>query len=166
MKKTIVFLFVVFSTLSVAYAFNVSAKSAILYEPKTKTVLYEKDILTKREIASTTKIMTAVVVLENTNLDEIVTIPESCTNIEGTSLYLKKGEKLSVSDLLYGMMLKSGNDAATALADYVGKGSVKVFVDMMNERASKLGIKNTNFNNPHGLEDPTPIIEFIEENYR
>ncbi len=140
-------------TFSFCSAVDVSAKSAILYEPKTETILFSKDIHKTREIASTTKIMTAVVVLENSELDEIVTVPESCTGIEGTSLYLKEGEKLSVSDLLYGMLLKSGNDAATTLAYYVGQGSVEDFVDMMNEKAEDLGLSGTHFKNPSGLPD-------------
>lgn len=130
-----------------------SAKSAILYEPKTGSVLFSKDTHTRREIASTTKIMTAVVVLENVELDELVTVPNSCTGIEGTSLYLKEGEKLTVSDLLYGMLLKSGNDAATVLADYVGEGSVEHFVDMMNKKAESIGLFDTHFKNPSGLPD-------------
>ncbi len=135
------------------FAIELSAQSAILYEPSTSTVLFEKNSLSKREIASTTKIMTAVVVLENTDSQNIVTVPSSCVGIEGTSIYLKEGEKLTVSDLLFGMLLHSGNDAATALAYYVGNGNISSFVDMMNETAARIGMKNTNFKNPSGLPD-------------
>lgn len=153
MRKTTIFLLILSLTFSCCSATDVSAKSAILYEPKTETILFSKDIHRTREIASTTKIMTAVVVLENAELDEIVTVPKSCTGIEGTSLYLKEGEKLSVSDLLYGMLLKSGNDAATVLAHYVGDGSVQDFVGMMNEKADSIGLFDTHFKNPSGLPD-------------
>ncbi len=134
-------------------AIEISAKSAILYEPETSTVLFEKNSLNKREIASTTKIMTAVVVLENADLDDIVTVPAACVGIEGTSMYLKEGEKLTVSDLLYGMLLHSGNDSATVLAHYVGKGDIENFIDMMNKCANSIGMENTHFKNPSGLPD-------------
>lgn len=134
-------------------AIDVSAKSAILFEPVTKTVLYEKDSFSQREIASTTKIMTAVVVLKNASLSDVITVPKNCTGIEGTSMYLKENEKISVSDLLYGLLLQSGNDAAVALATYVGNGDVAAFVEMMNETAYKLGMKNTSFKNPNGLPE-------------
>ncbi len=132
-------------------AIDVSADSAILFEPETKTVLFEKNADKKRAIASTTKIMTAVVVLENCALDEIVEVPGECVGIEGTSMYLKEGEKLSVSDLLSGLLLASGNDAAATLAHYVGKGNIKAFVSEMNATAKRLGMENSHFVNPHGL---------------
>ncbi len=134
-------------------ALEVSARSAILYEPATDSVLFEKNIHERRAIASTTKIMTAVVVLENADVSELVTVPESCAGIEGTSMYLKAGEKLSVSDLLYGMLLQSGNDAANTLAYHVGDGDISRFVEMMNETAERIGLSNTNFKNPSGLPD-------------
>lgn len=137
----------------VCSAVDVSARSAVLYEPETGTVLYAKDADTARQIASTTKIMTAVVVLENADISEIVTVPKQCTGIEGTSMYLKENEKLSVSDLLYGLMLQSGNDAAITLAHHVGNGKVEKFVEMMNDTARKIGMKNTNFKNPNGLTE-------------
>lgn len=137
--------------LTTCLAVEVSARSAILYEPETGTVLYSKDSETKREIASTTKIMTAVVVLENAELSDIVSVHKSCVGIEGTSMYLQENEKLSVSDLLYGLLLRSGNDAAVTLAYHVGNGDVSRFVDMMNETAERIGMKNTTFMNPNGL---------------
>ena len=150
-KRTIIVFFVCVAFLNHCFAIGVSAKSAILYEPETKTVLFEKDSEAKRAIASTTKIMTAVVVLENANLSDVITIPEMCVGTEGTSMYLKADEKLSVEDLLYGLMLQSGNDAALALAYYVGNGDVAHFVDMMNAKAAQIGMVNTNFENPNGL---------------
>ncbi len=132
-------------------AVEVSARSAILYEPETGTVLYSKDSETQREIASTTKIMTAVVTLENAEFSDIVSVHKSCVGIEGTSMYLRENEKLSVSDLLYGLLLRSGNDAAVTLAYHVGSGDVSRFVDMMNATAARIGMKNTTFMNPNGL---------------
>lgn len=135
---------------TICSALDVSATSAVLYEPRSETVLYTKNADKVMEIASTTKIMTAVVALERVRLDDVVTIPKQCTGIEGTSLYLKEGEKLTVSDLLYGMMLRSGNDAATAIAYHVG-GNVENFVGLMNRKAYELGMVNTSFKNPSGL---------------
>ncbi len=144
---------VIFSLICSCFAIELSAHSAILYEPKTETVLFEKNADEARAIASTTKIMTAVVVLENVLLSDVVTVPQSCVGVEGTSMYLKKGEKLTVEDLLYGMLLQSGNDAAETLAYYAGGGSREKFVQMMNRTADKIGMKNTSFKNPSGLPD-------------
>lgn len=148
--KTIVCLLLAAAFPISAAAVDVSAKSAILYEASTGKILYQKDIHTQRDIASTTKIMTALVTIENARLDEVVTVKASCTGIEGTSMYLKPGEKLTVNTLLHGLMLQSGNDAAVTLADHVG-GSVDKFVSMMNAEAQRLGLSNTRFQNPNGL---------------
>ena len=102
-------------------------------------------------IASTTKIMTAVVVLENCKLDDIVTVPAEASGVEGSSAYLTAGEKLTVRELLYAIMLQSGNDAAAALAIHTS-GSIEAFAEKMNEKASELGLENTSFKNPHGLD--------------
>ncbi|MEG2858240.1 MAG: D-alanyl-D-alanine carboxypeptidase family protein, partial [Clostridia bacterium] len=131
-------------------ATDVSAKSAILIEASSGKVIYEKNADNKRQIASTTKIMTAIIALENAQLDKQVTIKKTSTDIEGTSIYLKPGEIISVNCLLHGMMLQSGNDASIALAEHVG-GSVDKFVKMMNTRAAALGMNNTVFKNPNGL---------------
>ena len=152
MKKILLCVFLVFALLLNANAVDTSAKSAILYEINTGEILYEKNANEKRPIASTTKIMTALLVIENGNPDHIVEIKTEQVGIEGTSLYLKEGEKISVKNLLYGLMLKSGNDAAEALAAYIA-GNVPDFVSMMNEKAKSLGMENTNFENPHGLPD-------------
>lgn len=132
---------------------DISAVSYALLDTRTGEMVFSQNENQRMPIASVTKIMTALVVLENASLDEIVTVTSDSCGIEGSSIYLYEGEKLSVKDLLYALMLESANDAAVCLAIHTG-GSVEEFSDMMNERASKLGIKNTNFNNPHGLEDP------------
>ena len=103
-------------------------------------------------MASTTKAMTALVVLENVSLTDIVEIPPAAVGIEGSSVYLKKGERFTVEELLYALMLRSGNDAAVALAVHTS-GSVEEFVRKMNERAALMGLKETKFVNPHGLHD-------------
>lgn len=139
-------------SLSDKIAFNTSAKSAILIEAKTGRVLYDKNSEQKLPIASTTKIVTAITVLDNCdNLDRVVTVEKDCVGVEGTSIYLKAGERLSVRELLYGLMLRSGNDASVVLAKHTA-GSVEKFCEMMNNTASKLGLKNSSFTNPHGLD--------------
>lgn len=129
----------------------VSAQKALLLDAASGEVLYEKRADEKSLIASTTKIMTALLVCERCNVLDIVPIPDEAVGIEGSSVYLRAGEKWTVQELLFATMLCSGNDAATALAVYCG-GSVDAFVREMNEKARQLGLKNTHFANPHGLD--------------
>lgn len=133
-------------------AMSVSAQSAILMEQTTGRVLFEKDAHTKRRIASITKIMTAILAIESGKWDELVTVSERAVRTEGSSIYLKPGEKIALKHLVYGLMLRSGNDAAVAIAEHVG-GSVEGFVFLMNEKAAEIGMTNTQFANPHGLDD-------------
>ncbi len=128
-----------------------SASSAILIHADSGQVLYRKNSEAQMLIASTTKIMTALVVAENCAPDDKVTIKPEYTNIEGSSMYLKEGEVYTVEDLLYGMMLSSGNDAAVALAFHCG-GSIEKFAEMMNDKAAQLGLCGSSFKNPHGLD--------------
>ena len=130
-----------------------SAQRAILIDAATGRVLYEKQADEQGLIASTTKIMTALVVCEQCNVLDRVKIPKEAVGIEGSSMYLQEGEVLTVQELLYGLMLRSGNDAATALAIYCG-GTVEGFVQLMNDKAHRLGLGNTHFANPHGLDAP------------
>ena len=127
-----------------------SAQAEVVVEQSTGRVLWEKNADAELPMASTTKIMTALCVLERADLQEVVTITEEMSGIEGSSMYLEAGEELTVEQLLYGLMLRSGNDAATALAMHVG-GSVEGFVEMMNDKAEALGLEQTHFVNPHGL---------------
>nr|WP_295971741.1 D-alanyl-D-alanine carboxypeptidase family protein [uncultured Bacillus sp.] len=136
-------------TEAAAYA---SASSAILMEQQSGRVLYEKEAHKKRRIASITKIMTAILAIESGKLDETVTVSSDAVKAEGSSIFLKSGEKIKLEDLVYGLMLRSGNDAAVAIAEYVG-GSLNGFVYLMNQKAEEIGMKNTNFANPHGLDD-------------
>jgi len=132
--------------------FGISAHSAILYQPETKAFLYEKNADERMPMASTTKIMTALVALENASLEERVEIGEESVGIEGSSAYLKAGEVLTVEELLYALLLNSANDAATAIAYHVS-GSIEEFAELMNSRAESLGLCDTHFTNPHGLDD-------------
>ncbi len=131
----------------------VSAEHAILMDGTTGRVLYEKSADQQSLIASTTKIMTALIVCEQCNVLDRMRIPREAVGIEGSSMYLREGEVLTVQDLLYGLMLQSGNDAAVALAIYCG-GTVEGFVALMNEKATRLGLSNTQFENPNGLDAP------------
>ncbi len=137
---------------SVPVALSTSAEAAILIECSSGDVIYELNADERLPMASTTKIMTALVVIETCGLDEVVSVPEKAVGVEGSSLYLKAGEYLTVRELLYGLLLQSANDAAAALAIYTA-GSVEAFASLMNERAEKLCCVNTHFTNPHGLDD-------------
>ncbi len=130
-----------------------SAEHAILLDSETGRVLYEKNADERSLIASTTKIMTALIVCEQCNVLDRVKIPKEAVGIEGSSIYLREGEVLTVQDLLYGMMLHSGNDAAVALAIYCG-GTVEGFCELMNDKAHRLGLIGTHFENPNGLDSP------------
>lgn len=130
----------------------VSASSAILADFATGRVLWAKNEREKRPIASITKVMTAIVVLENVALDSKVPISQRATDAGESELYLSPGEERTVEELLYGALLRSANDASIALAEYVG-GSVENFVNLMNKKAKLIGALDTNFTNPHGLKD-------------
>ena len=131
----------------------VSARSAIVLDAVSGRTLYEKDADRQSLIASTTKIMTALIVCQQCNVLDRMRIPAEAVGIEGSSMYLREGEVLTVQELLYGLMLSSGNDAAVALAIYCG-GTVEGFVQLMNDKARLLGLKDTHFENPNGLDAP------------
>lgn len=131
---------------------SASAGAEIAMELTTRTVLTESNADKRMPMASTTKIMTAIIIAEDCNLDEEITVPDAAVGVEGSSVYLKKDERIDVRDLLYGLMLRSGNDSAVALAIH-HSGSVENFVTVMNERAKRIGADNTNFKNPSGLPD-------------
>lgn len=131
---------------------SVSAEAALLMHADSGRVLYEKNADEHMLIASTTKIMTAIVVLENCALDELVEVDGRSAGIEGSSMYLRAGESYTVEDLLYGLMLASGNDAASALALHVSD-SLEDFAALMNEKAEALGMTESSFKNPHGLDE-------------
>ena len=130
----------------------VSAKAAILMHADSGRVLYEKNADEHMLIASTTKIMTAIVVLEHCELDDLVEVDSRSAGIEGSSMYLKAGESYTVEDLLYGLLLVSGNDAASALALHVAD-SMEEFAELMNAKAAELGMTESSFKNAHGLDE-------------
>lgn len=129
-----------------------SSECTILIHADSGEVLYERNADQRMLIASTTKIMTAIVALENCELDEVVKIDSRSAGVEGSSMYLKSGEKYTVEQLLYGLMLVSGNDAASALAIHVSD-SIESFAELMNEKAEELEMTGSSFKNPHGLDE-------------
>ncbi|WP_305852472.1 D-alanyl-D-alanine carboxypeptidase family protein [Gracilibacillus caseinilyticus] len=133
---------------------QVSAQSAILMDQETGRVLFEKNADVPSLIASITKIMTAIIAIESGKMDEKVNVTDNAIKTEGSSIYLKKEDEISLEDLVYGLMLRSGNDAAVAISEYVG-GSEEGFAYLMNEKAKWIGMTNSHFDNPHGLDSDT-----------
>ncbi|MBN9501832.1 MAG: hypothetical protein BGO01_06495 [Armatimonadetes bacterium 55-13] len=140
-----------------ASAFDVSAKSAIIIDADSGKVLWEKDADTPRYPASTTKIMTAMLLIERCLPTDVIVAPKNIEEVKEASLHLKPGEKISVKDMLYALMLRSANDGCVAVAEHIS-GSVQAFAKLMNDRAKELGCTHTNFNNPNGLNDPKHTI--------
>lgn len=132
----------------------IGSETAILMVAGTKQILYEKDSHKIMYPASTTKMMTLITAIKRAKLDETVVVAPAAVGIEGSSLELRMLDRLSLRELLFGLMLASGNDAAHAVAEHVGRGSYKQFIAWMNEDAEKIGALRTHFSNPHGLPDP------------
>ena len=130
---------------------SIQSRAAVVIDRNTGNVLFGKQESERRPMASTTKIMTAIIVLENAELSDVVEVSKRAGGTGGSRLGLKAGDKITVHDLLYGLMLCSGNDAAVALAEHVG-GSIEGFAELMNEKAKELKLENTNFVTPHGLD--------------
>nr|WP_279626553.1 D-alanyl-D-alanine carboxypeptidase family protein [Halobacillus karajensis] len=133
---------------------KVSAERAVLMDAESGRVLFEKNAYDPTLIASTTKIMTAIIAIESGMMEEDVKVSKRAVYTEGSSIYLTENEKIPLKDLVYGLMLRSGNDSAVAIAEHVG-GSVEGFVHLMNEKAAWLGMNNSHFENPHGLDGET-----------
>jgi len=156
-KKSLLIFSIIFSVFfaSTSYAassnINISAEGGSLIDVNSGRILFEKNGDQRMRIASLTKIMTAIVAIENGNLKDLVTTSDHAFGTEGSSIYLKKGEQLTLENLLYGLMLRSGNDAAVAVAEHVG-GSEEGFAFLMNQKAAAIGMTNTYFMNPHGLD--------------
>ena len=148
--KKLLLLFLLLLPLSIR-AIDTSARSAILMDMDSNRILYEKNIHEKRSVASISKIMTAVIAIESGKLDDKVIIGDEINKSYGSGIYIKVGEEMTLRDLIYGLMLRSGNDAALAIAKYVG-GTIEDFVKMMNKKASEIGMNNTEFHNPSGLD--------------
>lgn len=131
---------------------SVSAQAAVLVDQASGRILFSKNSSEKLPIASITKVMTAVLAIESGKLNRMVTVSQEAVRAEGSSIYLKPGERIRLSDLVYGLMLRSGNDASVAIAEAVA-GSTTGFALMMNEKAAELGMSRTHFMNPNGLDD-------------
>lgn len=131
---------------------DASAVSEIAMELTTQTVLSENSADLRLPMASTTKILTAIIIIEDCDMDEVITVDDKAVGAEGSSIYLKKGEQIDVRDLLYGLMMRSGNDSAAALAIH-HSGSIEKFAEAMTGRAKTMGAENSNFKNPSGLPD-------------
>lgn len=151
-KKIFAILFILCVFQKNIYALDISAESACLIISGTNEVIYEKNSGERMSMASTTKIMTAILALEKSSPDDIVTVSANAESQEGSSIYLARGDKIKMEDLLYGLMLNSGNDAAVAVAEYVS-GNTEAFASEMTELAQKIGVKNTSFKNPSGLDE-------------
>jgi len=147
-----VFKILYYSEIYAVTELNLNSKNAILYDRTSKRVLYEKDAYTKVPNASTTKILTAIVAYENCNIAEIAEIGQNAVSVTGSKVKFRKGDKISVNDLMNGMLLCSGNDAAIAIAEHIG-GTIEGFCEMMNKKAKEIGAMNTNFVTPHGLDE-------------
>ncbi len=152
----------IFLSLLVVFMSGIIAKKSVLGYNNTTSeivmdvlsgrVLYENNAREKKYMASTTKILTAITIIDNFDLEEIVTVGKETIGIEGSSIYLQEGEKLSIKNLLYGLMLRSGNDCAETLAIHCS-GSIDKFADLMNKKAKEIGAINSSFVNPHGLHN-------------
>ncbi len=138
---------------AISSSLDLNSRSCITIDRLTHTILYGKNEKNKVKMASTTKIMTAIIVLENTSLDKTVEVSKKAASTGGSRLGLKVGDKITIHDLLYGLLLRSGNDAAVCLAESVA-GNISDFANLMNAKATSLGLSNTHFESPHGLDSP------------
>lgn len=132
-------------------ASSINSRSCIIYDRNSHMVLYGKNETKQVKMASTTKIMTSLIIIENCNLSETIEVSKKAAGTGGSRLGLKTGDKITIKDLLYGLMLCSGNDAAVALAEYAG-GDIQGFANLMNNKAHELGLTNTHYESPHGLD--------------
>lgn len=152
LKKIFLFLLVILMLPITVYGADCSAASAIVIDADTGEILYEKNAYEERSIASTTKIMTSLIACESGKLDDVVTVNDEMVNVIGTSLGLRTGDKITLYDLVAGMLIVSGNDAANAAAIYLGE-SVEGFAAMMNEKARSIGMTGSLFVTPSGLDE-------------
>ncbi len=154
MKKYLIIYFLIFLFPISVWAKTDTARNSIVMDMDSGRILYQKNINEKRLIASTTKIMTAILALERGNLEKNVTVGDEVLSMYGTNIYVEVGEKMRLLDLIYGLLLRSGNDASLVIAKAIA-GSEEEFVKLMNKKAQEIGMKNTIFKNPHGLDEET-----------
>ena len=151
MKKVLLLLLILLIPFNVM-ALSTSAECEIVMEQNSKRVFQEKNIHKVKSVASISKIMTAILAIESGQLDDIVVVDEIVLEAYGSAIYIKEGEEISLLDLVYGLMLRSGNDASLVISKYVA-GDVASFVNLMNKKAQEIGMKRTIFNNPSGLDN-------------
>lgn len=151
MKKIILAIFLCTMFIPKVQAYSTSATSSILMDIDSGRIIHAKNINEVRSVASISKIMTAIIAIESGKLDNTVTVTNVVDKAYGSAIYIKVNEQLTLRDLVYGLMLRSGNDAALMIAEYVGT-TVNDFVKIMNNKAKEIGMKNTTFNNPSGLD--------------
>lgn len=151
MKKLIGWCLCLFVLTIPVKALPISGESVILMDQDSSRILYAKNIYREKLIASLTKVMTAVLAIESNQLDDTVIIDDAILKAYGSCIYVELGEEITLRDLVYGLMLRSGNDAALAIANYLG--GLETFIDKMNQKAIDIGMKQTNFINPHGLDE-------------
>lgn len=155
MKKIVVAFFILFLFVpNYVFALSISARNAVVMEVESGRILYEKKKDDSYLIASITKIMTAILAIEYGNLDDKVVVGDEVLEMYGSNIYVEVGEELTLRDLVYGLILRSGNDASVVIAKHIS-GSIDEFVILMNEKAKEIGMTNTVFNNPHGLDEVT-----------
>ncbi len=159
-KKIVFFILVYFLFIIPIRALAVSSEAVILMDEETNRILFSKNLYKPKLIASTTKIMTALLAIESNRLDEIVKIDDSVLKAYGSNIYIEIGEEISLRDLVYGLMLHSGNDAALGIATFLAK-SETAFVKLMNDKAKALKMVNTMFVNPHGLDEKGSNISTV-----
>ncbi|MCI9084514.1 MAG: D-alanyl-D-alanine carboxypeptidase [Bacilli bacterium] len=152
MKKVIFLMIMLLVPVVNVHAFSSNAKGTVLMDTDSKRILYAENAHYTQSVASISKIMTAIVAIENSNIKKTVTVGDEILKAYGSGIYVQKGEKITLEDLLYGLMLRSGNDAALVIAKNVS-GSTEKFVKKMNETAKKIGMNDTTFNNPSGLDE-------------
>jgi D-alanyl-D-alanine carboxypeptidase len=155
-KKLLVVVLCFFLLIIKVEAIETSGDGVILMDQDSGRILYGKNINKQKLIASTTKIMTSVLAIESNQLDDVVTIDDSILKAYGSCIYIEMGEEITLRDLVYGLMLRSGNDAAIAIANYLG--GMEYFVEKMNAKAKSIGMKSTLFINPHGLDEKTSNV--------
>ena len=153
MRKIILVILIFVMPINV-FAIANTASSAVVMDIDSNRIFFGKDIDNRRLIASITKIMTSVLAIENGNLDDVVTVGEEVLTMYGSNIYIELGEKMTLRNILYGLMLRSGNDSAIVIATYIG-GSEEKFVQMMNIKAKEIGMHNTTYSNSHGLDEVT-----------
>lgn len=155
MYKRIIYLILMltcFIYASAGSAPEISAKGAVLIDGESREIIFGKNAYSRMKPASTTKILTGIIALEKIKSDECITVSKNAAYTEGSSMYLKEGERIFAEDIVYGLMLNSGNDAAVAIAEHIS-GTEENFAKLMNEKAAEIGAENTNFVNPNGLDD-------------